>query len=767
MIQNFGGRVGKFLFYFLMIFVTHRAVAEISYRDMKGVHAVLSPEYDYLSPVYGFTLLATKTLENLRFYGNYGSKMEGLGCLEKASRIHELLVKNNDCPQDHTAELIQRLFPSQDGVNFVANQIDSDLVSHLTPELIGKVLGMLSQVHDEELKDLKRREKFSENLKKILFEGLHSKRVKELSKLIVESMQESRSSSLTYSSHLLEQALLAFFWKKGDQRQDFLRLFYGMAQLNPRILRKGDALHEFENQKSYLKSDVHLAELQSEAQENPGKVAEDFIRNPEKLALYAHEDALSVKPLPPIFSYGQARHLSLGEDVYPDCGETSLRNFLNIAIYNPTNGKFNIDFLRNQAQKNPQLHLYPNLIEFYQKHSDPALAMTQAPRNEWSEKVTSRHDGVTYLKPQEAPQCEITSQSSGGLGFDNMMKVLDRLLFNRDSSSLTHDRAQKLDELCQSLSREGFKLSWKVEGETQGKDREKINETKDHGISLVFSMNETPSFTWQFYPGHFVIQEIHQGKESWKDRVGVRVAQKMIQGEKPISPLFLSWFLSPWNLDLLIPYARLKNIVSLTYALPLASTDGKVFAFEKILETGLHSQYLLAQRLQAKLPTEDWEAQKRISIALANQDYPFPFAPPEKTFSGAVYQRVGDPEIVKRLGKSWKDSRGLIWGDVVKKEDGIPRKMHHSDAEAYCKFIGARLPTKEDFEKLAEEMGKGSQRGYIPQFLPHLYGLWFWSSSVDSSDAAYAHTFDGWFGCIGPSHRDENGGAARCVLPTR
>ncbi len=653
MIQNLGRRVGKFLFYFFMIFVTHIAVAEISYRDMKGVHAVLSPEYDYLSPVYGFTLLATKTLENLRFYGNYGSKIEGLGCLEKASRIHELLVKNNDCPQDHTAELIQRLFPSQDGVNFVANQIDSDLVSHLTPELIGKVLGTLSQVHDEDLKDLKRREELTENLKKTLFEGLHSKRVKELSKLIVESLRESRSSPLAYSSHLPEQALLAFFWKKGDQRQDFLRLFQGMAQVNPKILRKGDALQEFESQKSYLKSDVHLAELQSEAQKNPGKVAEDFIQNPEKLVLDMQEDSLSVKPLPPIFSYGQARHSSLEKASYPDCGETSLRNFLNIAIYDPTKGKLNIDFLRNQVKKNPQLHLHPNLIEFYQKHSDPALAMTQAPRDEWSERVTSRHDGVAYLRPEEAPQCEITSQSSGGFGFDNMMKVLGRLLFNRDFSlSNTASRAQKLDELCHALSREGFNLNWILEGMTQAESHKKINEVKDHGISLVFSINETPSFTWQFYPGHFVIQEIHQWKGSWKDRVGEEVAKKMAQGEKPISPLFLSWFLSSWNWDLLISYARLKNTVDLSYALPLASTDGKVFAFEKILETGLYSQYLLAQRLQAKLPTKDWNAQKRISIALANQDYPSPFTLPEKTFSGAVYQRVDDPGIVKRLGKS-------------------------------------------------------------------------------------------------------------------
>src|SRR3954454_16142642 len=106
----------------LTFFLSFTAFAEMDYRDLKGVHDQMSPEFEYLSPIYGFTLLGTKTLENMRFYGNYGPKQEGFGCLENASRIHALLAQNNDCPHDKTAELIQRLFPSQDGVNFVANQ---------------------------------------------------------------------------------------------------------------------------------------------------------------------------------------------------------------------------------------------------------------------------------------------------------------------------------------------------------------------------------------------------------------------------------------------------------------------------------------------------------------------------------------------------------------------------------------------------------------------------------------------------------------------
>ncbi len=75
------------------------------------------------------SLLRDAELENRRFLGNYGSKKDGYGCMEGVSAIHAKLVENRDCPQDSTSEWLQRLFPSQDGVNFVANQVGSDPIS--------------------------------------------------------------------------------------------------------------------------------------------------------------------------------------------------------------------------------------------------------------------------------------------------------------------------------------------------------------------------------------------------------------------------------------------------------------------------------------------------------------------------------------------------------------------------------------------------------------------------------------------------------------
>jgi hypothetical protein len=151
------------------------AQAEMNFQDMKGVHDFIKPESEYLSPIYGFTLLGTKTLENMRFYGNYGPKKEGYGCLESASRIHDQLSKNDDCPQDKTTELIQRLFPSQDGANFVANQIDSDIASHLDPETLGKLASQMADAKDAGLADPSKAEALETKLKDILFQGLNPK----------------------------------------------------------------------------------------------------------------------------------------------------------------------------------------------------------------------------------------------------------------------------------------------------------------------------------------------------------------------------------------------------------------------------------------------------------------------------------------------------------------------------------------------------------------------------------------------------------------
>jgi hypothetical protein len=115
----------------------------------------------------------------------------------------------------------------------------------------------------------------------------------------------------------------------------------------------------------------------------------------------------------------------------------------------------------------------------------------------------------------------------------------------------------------------------------------------------------------------------------------------------------------------------------------------------------------------------------------------------------------------------------MIWGDIVKFEDGYPRYMSHGEAAKYCKSIGGRLPSREDFIRLREYMGAQSENvdGYSPQVLPNLIDeKWkdsrdFWSSTTLPDYPNLAYTFGGGNGhmyVIGLSSALHNT-AVRCV----
>jgi len=163
---------------------------------------------------------------------------------------------------------------------------------------------------------------------------------------------------------------------------------------------------------------------------------------------------------------------------------------------------------------------------------------------------------------------------------------------------------------------------------------------------------------------------------------------------------------------------------------------------------------------------------------------------------------IKDP---KAFGEAWRDPSGMIWGDIVKKEDGSPRFMNQKDADAYCKSIGAQLPSgyspdadgkygfpkqASDFERLRRYLGRNSPYKYgvpdryNPQVIPSLShttdsepriaeefrSRHFWSSSVKERDhlgISYVYYFDGPIGAI-QVVVDEGSSvynSLRCVFP--
>ncbi len=138
--------------------------------------------------------------------------------------------------------------------------------------------------------------------------------------------------------------------------------------------------------------------------------------------------------------------------------------------------------------------------------------------------------------------------------------------------------------------------------------------------------------------------------------------------------------------------------------------------------------------------------------------------------TGAIFTRdTSNP----KLGEAYRDPSGLIWGSVVKTSQGATKHMNEYDAKRYCESIGARLPTKVEFEQLARYLGQGTAEGYDPyladgktEILPGLADRWFWSASVVSYNRSFAWYFYGGFShYVGYNdfYRNFHSIAVRCV----
>ncbi len=102
------------------------------------------------------------------------------------------------------------------------------------------------------------------------------------------------------------------------------------------------------------------------------------------------------------------------------------------------------------------------------------------------------------------------------------------------------------------------------------------------------------------------------------------------------------------------------------------------------------------------------------------------------TKSGHVFVRdYSQP----RLGKAWLDENGVIWGYPVVGSDGYLKPMSWKAATAYCRSIGAELPSESDYKRLRKYMGAemNSSKGFTPEILAGLelnsVITWYWTSS--------------------------------------
>lgn len=122
------------------------------------------------------------------------------------------------------------------------------------------------------------------------------------------------------------------------------------------------------------------------------------------------------------------------------------------------------------------------------------------------------------------------------------------------------------------------------------------------------------------------------------------------------------------------------------------------------------------------------------------------------SMSGHVFTKVSH---LPKLGESWRDESGLIWGDVYfetynlsaqdpDKKGRFDKGLTYRESVSYCKSIGARLPTWNEFTRLARFLGAGSPTGYVAEILPALNHVYFTSTPWMQKSGSLPNNLNGW-----------------------
>lgn len=349
-----------------------------------------------------------------------------------------------------------------------------------------KTLGAKSKLEKiEEVKTITR---------KIHQVDLTQESLKELVTFLVNTLDESLRQAI-YPAYMFHNILLGFLWKRLDARKELVSYF---AQLYANEEQQVELINtdQLEKLVEEQEPNVYTKEDYSSIRDKLREVIRD---NKFELAVFGIiAQQIWNNPLPPIISSSVVRYEYQGiKYIFPDCGETSIRNFLNIVLFETLTNKFNIDKLAKVEKS-----LLPSLRTFYQNdlYQKVEVATLGLAHDAWAQ-VVSALSGVTYWTPtKQNGICEI------GTGMDNMMRVINHLLFGNSPEFAAKTMSEKWDEVVKVCSGKNFDLQWSYVNDVNDVQYNKQN-------CIIFTVNNLYRFDWFFEENHFYI------KKEWEETV--------------------------------------------------------------------------------------------------------------------------------------------------------------------------------------------------------------------------------------------------------
>jgi hypothetical protein len=498
------------------------AVAEVPAEQAWGIYAHTNPRHLNLSPLWGMVALKSGVLEKVRFFGAYGStprkEFPPHPSLAEAADFH-------DCPQDAISAVVQFLFLSPDCANFVANERKHDPIGTIAREHWKKVespgglckieilLASILRFKDELAKAAlspsgnvdRAAEIFEAEVRTILRPHAgpsgeaKTERPDALDAYFAHILQlavrqEAADTLRQYPPDIIEVSLLAYAWKVANHVDEIHRAF-GKSLL----AKRGTKGSESKEAKSVF-NERYYAEHEPAFLSNLGQATT------EEMALFMYGYKAYRSQIPDLVSYKTTFYgdPKRGRS-YPDCGETSLRNFFNIIL--ARGGAIDparLDDFCTQFESKTASGRLDALRKYYLQFSKLSEHGTAEAHQQWSDVVSNLN------RPDDDPAMAIVYRNGNynlkGIGIQNMLNLIAHVLPDPVLSTRPTEPGpgfelikRKLSHLCSRVSTEGFKLSWKTDHE---------QEMADLFVRIHFSINGIPAFTWSFLNGHFVLGPI-------------------------------------------------------------------------------------------------------------------------------------------------------------------------------------------------------------------------------------------------------------------
>ncbi|WP_131774871.1 hypothetical protein [Legionella anisa] len=193
----------------------------------------------------------------------------------------------------------------------------------------------------------------------------------------------------------------------------------------------------------------------------------------------------------------------------PDCGESTLRNMINILIWDKKKACFNVNKL---------IRLFPNIkneiIDFYQRFNSFESVLSQTAHNEWMS-VCSSIDGVKYLFPPCNPNVEI---APGFYNFKNIIcsmfgvQELDDFikLLKPPSLKITIEDSNELKKIIMELEASSVEILF-IERHFRTFEREQsLKSTWEAKKNFLLEMKSTAQFSYELFISCCLFVEGHE-----------------------------------------------------------------------------------------------------------------------------------------------------------------------------------------------------------------------------------------------------------------